>query len=651
MANLLEDIQCASSDTRQPMLDRTDIASWQQRIRLYCWGKENGVNILNSIDEGPFQMGTFRETLVEGEEGALHLGPERPRVYSDLSPEDKERFVTTVKLNRGLKESNYDQLSAYLKQHEGRQIRGQGNNERGTVGNGGAQNRVGNVNSGQARQIKCYKCNVVFIASGQDNVVDEDVDELPVQDLVLNVDNVFQADECDAFNSDVDEAPTAQTMFMENLSFANPVYDEVDLSYDSDILFEITRAKHIDQRIALLTENENLMVQINEKVKCVTMDSLKPKVLAPGRIFTLGKQCPLTRFYKSKVVPLQQTENVSTGCSKHMTGDRSRLRNFMKKFIRTVRFRNDHFGAIMGYGDYVISDSVIFRSINGKKYILVIVDDYSRFTWVKFLRSKDETPEFVIKFLTQIQVGLNKTVRFIRTDNGTYFVNQVLTEFYEKVSIFHQKYVLRTPQQNGVVERPHTLVEAARMIEDLRKLQPTVDIGIFVGYAPRQKGPVPNPVPATPYVPPTDKELEILFQPMFDEYLEPPCVERLVSPATAVQVPVISAGVAAGSNIIEYNPFSHADNNPFVNVFAPKPSFMTSSYGDVIPRPDCVMIIALKWIYKVKLDEYGDVLKNKARLVAKGYRQEEGIDFEDSFALVARIEDLESSSPMPPAKT
>ncbi|GKA98878.1 retrovirus-related pol polyprotein from transposon TNT 1-94 [Tanacetum coccineum] len=58
----------------------------------------------------------------------------------------------------------------------------------------------------------------------------------------------------------------------------------------------------------------------------------------------------------------------------------------------------------------------------------------------------------------------------------------------------------------------------------------------------------------------------------------------------------------------------------------------------LVPRPECVMIIALKWIYKVMLDEYGDVLKNKAWLVAKGYRQEEGIDFEESFAPVARIE-------------
>ncbi|GKF48756.1 hypothetical protein Tco_0142007, partial [Tanacetum coccineum] len=93
MANLSEDIQCASSDTRPPMLDRTDFASWQQRIRLYCRGKENGVNILKSIDEGPFQMGTFRETLTEG---APHLGPKRLRVYSDLSPEDKDMYNADI---------------------------------------------------------------------------------------------------------------------------------------------------------------------------------------------------------------------------------------------------------------------------------------------------------------------------------------------------------------------------------------------------------------------------------------------------------------------------------------------------------------------------------------------------------------------------
>jgi hypothetical protein len=103
------------------------------------------------------------------------------------------------------------------------------------------------------------------------------------------------------------------------------------------------------------------------------------------------------------------------------------------------------------------------QNIFGKRYVLVIVDDYSRFTWVKFLRSKDETPEIIIKLIKQLQVGLNKTVRFVRTDNGTEFVNQQLTQFYEDIGISHQRSIPRTPQQNGVIERRNrTLAEAAR---------------------------------------------------------------------------------------------------------------------------------------------------------------------------------------------
>ncbi|GJX22731.1 hypothetical protein Tco_0227176, partial [Tanacetum coccineum] len=79
------------------MLDRTDFESWQQRIRLYCLGKDNGKNIMKSITEGPFQMGTVVETLAEGTEGALHLGPERVRVFTDLTAEEKERYKADIR--------------------------------------------------------------------------------------------------------------------------------------------------------------------------------------------------------------------------------------------------------------------------------------------------------------------------------------------------------------------------------------------------------------------------------------------------------------------------------------------------------------------------------------------------------------------------
>jgi transposase InsO family protein len=103
------------------------------------------------------------------------------------------------------------------------------------------------------------------------------------------------------------------------------------------------------------------------------------------------------------------------------------------------------------------------QSINGKRYILVIVDDYSRWTWVYFLRSKDQAPSMIITFLTKIQVQLRNTVWIVRTDNGTEFKNQTLRSYYKKVGIEHQTSIPRSPEQNGVVERRNrTLVEAAR---------------------------------------------------------------------------------------------------------------------------------------------------------------------------------------------
>ena len=92
-----DDIQAAGSDTRPPMLDRTDYESWSQRILLYCQGKENGENILRSIDEGPFQMGTTRDTISTAEDGTVTMGMDRPRTYNDLNNEEKKRYDANIR--------------------------------------------------------------------------------------------------------------------------------------------------------------------------------------------------------------------------------------------------------------------------------------------------------------------------------------------------------------------------------------------------------------------------------------------------------------------------------------------------------------------------------------------------------------------------
>nr|GEU76156.1 hypothetical protein [Tanacetum cinerariifolium] len=966
---------------RPPMLNRTDFSSWKQRIQLYCRGKENGVNILKSIDEGPFQMGTLRETLTEGTKGLpkdiyslINHYTDAKDIWdnvkmllegSELTKEDHElqlmqlnlkfinnilpewgRFITAVKLNRRLRDSNYDQLYAYLKQHE---------------------------------------------------------------DLALNVDNVFQADDCDAFDSDVDKVPTVQTLFMANLSFAYPVYDEAGPSYDSDVLSEyvkdnaikcdeieqkniliendtlianclskevfyivtnselnvsrfsemhdaytvvqarclelktelsklndkIQKDDHDVMTTALLTKNENLKVQINAKMKCVTIDFVTPKGLAPGkyaidvesilprlrnnkevhlyylkhlkesvatlreiveeakattplnrkkqvtfadqcetsntntqkhveqqitqktnvpmlpttgvdsctdasgskprrntkknrislaksvnkktvedhsrtnkshlqkpnrvdssisskriiinsnsdsvckacnkcfiltnhymcvikylnfvnapsstktivrkvkqvekpkqvkqvwketgtmlttvgyqwkpteRIFSLGEQCPLTRFTHPKVVPAKQPENVSTSCSKHMIGDRSRLKNFVKKFIRTVRFGNDHFGDIIGYEDYMIGDSVIFRvyyverlghnlfsvgqfydsdlEVTFRKHsfeymmksspICLLskasktkswlwhrrlnhlnfgtINDLSRKDLVRGLprlkfekdhicsacqqgKSKKhthspKTENTNLEVLNTLHMDLYEPMR-VQIINGKKYILVIIDDYTRTVatasytqnrSLIHTRHN-KTPYELVHNKKPGltflcvfgALCYPTNDSEDLGKLQPTADIVV----------PVPVNSAGTPSSTSIDQDAPSLSH----------------SPSSSVlQYLCLHQGVVAESTLIDGNQFAPVDNDPFINIFAPEPTSEASSSGDassaestyeLVPQPDCVMIIALKWIYKVKLDEYGDVLKNKARLVAKGYRQEEGIDFEESFAPVARIE-------------
>ncbi|KAJ9544926.1 hypothetical protein OSB04_024633 [Centaurea solstitialis] len=103
------------------------------------------------------------------------------------------------------------------------------------------------------------------------------------------------------------------------------------------------------------------------------------------------------------------------------------------------------------------------ESLARKKYMLVLVDEFSRFTWLEFLRAKSDAADRIIAFIKRIQVLLGRRVKKLRSDNGTEFRNAKLQSFLEDVGISHNFSAVRTPQQNGVVERKNrTLVEAAR---------------------------------------------------------------------------------------------------------------------------------------------------------------------------------------------
>ncbi|GJZ11741.1 retrovirus-related pol polyprotein from transposon TNT 1-94 [Tanacetum coccineum] len=281
------------------------------------------------------------------------------------------------------------------------------------------------------------------------------------------------------------------------------------------------------------------------------------------------------------------------------------------------------------------------QSIKRKKYILVIVDDYSRFTWVKFLRSKDETPEFVINFLKQIQVMAYFIKNLFRE-----LLNQVMSEYYEgddvverrnrtlveaartmmifsKAPMFlwaealatacytHNRSLIHTRHNKTPYELVHdkkpdltflrvfgALCYPTNDSEDLGKFQAKADIGIFVGYAPSRKGyriynkrnrqlmetihvtfdemhqtvvPVrmssgPEPVIMTPGqlksgLAPTDKELEMLFQPMFDEYLEQSRVNEPVPSATEVNAQVVPPGTSFSTTIAQDAPSTSASSS------------------------------------------------------------------------------------------
>nr|GEV69018.1 hypothetical protein [Tanacetum cinerariifolium] len=490
-------------------------------------------------------------------------------------------------------------------------------------------------------------------------------------------------------------------------------------------------------------------------------------------------------------------------CSNHMMGNRALLTNFMEKFLKTVRFGNNDFAVIAGYGDVVIGSMTIKKvyyvkgkiywkhhksktafasnqplyllhmdlcgpmrveSINGKLFVLVVVDDFSWYTWVFFLHSKNEASEVIISFIKKTQVNLQLQVQRVRTDNGTEFKNKTLATFFNEVGISQQFYAARTPQQNDVVKkRNRTLVEAVRTMltfaklslflwaeaiattcfiqnhsfihkrfdktpyelinkrkpnikffyvseykcyllndyDDVGKLKAKGDIGVFVRYLKdsaafrfynkrtRKIHEISQVYEAS------KKDLEDLFHNFYDEYFNASKLKKSLTTNVETsnnegevfhEVFESFQGESSSSSSlnddVQQSPKETKDHPLHKIIGDPNSSvrirgqlanscvfacFLSSiepaNVAEALKDADWVIaiqdeldqfarfkvwrlviklegktVIKTKWIFKNKKDESSLVIRNKARLVAVVYNQQEGINYDETFALVARIE-------------
>ncbi|GJS08168.1 putative ribonuclease H-like domain-containing protein [Tanacetum coccineum] len=329
------------------------------------------------------------------------------------------------------------------------------------------------------------------------------------------------------------------------------------------------------------------------------------------------------------------------------------------------------------------------RSINHKTYCLVITDDFSRFSWVFFLRTKDETSGILKDFIRQIENQLNQKVKTNRCDNGTEFKNSDIIEFCGSKGIKREYSNARTSQQNGVAKRKNrTLIEVVRTMYQIHSYltlfgmkhpEPTQAplYSIMVSYTSTVKsseaknGDVkPNRDTGQSQREPKDQEGSSLFGCWGPSY---PDLTNYVDQDDS-QIPDLVDIYGNLSNGIYTNAsyddegavpdFTNLETTVNVNLIPtsrihsihpttqilgdPTSAVQTRSKMNKSSRTHALKISqALKdesWVDAMqeellnKKDERGVVVRNKARLVAQGYRQEEGIDYDKVFAPVARME-------------
>ncbi|GJU69904.1 integrase, catalytic region, zinc finger, CCHC-type containing protein [Tanacetum coccineum] len=407
-------------------------------------------------------------------------------------------------------------------------------------------------------------------------LADPRVAEGPVTPMVITHNATYQADDLDAYDSDCVDFSTAKEVVMSNLS-----------SYRSDVLSEfLGTVKFGNDQIAKIIRYGDYQIGNITISRVYYVEGLGHNLFSVGQFCDSDLEvafrkhtCFVRNLKGDDLLSGYQETNLYT----------LSMGDMMTSFLICLLSKASKTKSWLWHGRL---SHLNFGVINHLAKNGLVQDDYSRFTWVKFLALKDEAPDFIIKFLKMIQVRLNTPVRNIRTYNGTEFVNQTLRSYYESVGISHETSVALSPQENCVVERRNSDLSYLHVFgalcypnnnsKDLGKLQAKADKGIFIGYAPKKNayriynrrtrkiietiyvdfeelmamaseqlslgpglqcmtpatscsGLVTNTIPQQPCIPPPRDDWDRLFQPMFDQYFNPPTIA--VSPVPVADAP------------------------------------------------------------------------------------------------------------------
>ncbi|GKB50948.1 putative ribonuclease H-like domain-containing protein [Tanacetum coccineum] len=382
---------------------------------------------------------------------------------------------------------------------------------------------------------------------------------------------------------------------------------------------------------------------------------------------------------------LQDQGVINSGCSRHMTGNMSYHTDYEEIDGGYVAFGGNPKGG------------KITRKCTIK------IDDFSRFTWVFFLATKDETSGILKSFITGIENLVDHKVNVIRCDNGTEFKNKDMNQFYEMKGILRQYSVAKTPQQNRVAKRRNrTLIEPARtlcpvtilnIIDHLRKFDGKADEGFFVGYSINSKAfrvfnsrtrivkenlhvqfseKTPNTVQKhvmmqssqnDGFKPSSDDGKKVDKDSRNSESIDQEKDDNVnstnnVNAASTNKVNVVDNGAEADMNnldtTIQVSPIPttriHKDH-PLEQIIgdlssAPQTRRMTKNLEEhVEPKKVIQALQDPSWIeamqdelLQFKLQKVWTLVDLPDRKRAIGYTQEEGIDYDEVFAPIARIE-------------